>query len=270
MVPIGASERARDRLDADELLGELVFGKWKLTSVLGYGAKSAVYAAKHDNGSSLALKVGKIDFVGQSRFYRREASICNAIDLESVPRCLDDGTLNGGLPYMLMERVQGESLATRADLVGGVTLMEAIRNTSKLLVIVAAMHSAGYVHLNIEPTNILRTPDGEIRLVGFGSARSLASYDASGDRRVPIEADLAGVWRVMEHQVRGSRAGASRTEASDGDDALDLLKGLLWTSSENRTTFESATAMRVALIAAMSRVPEISLLRVRDLGSEEG
>jgi serine/threonine-protein kinase len=156
-------------------VGTTLRGKWILEELIGVGGMAAVYRARHRNGSRVALKILHAT-LGQSEEIRRrfvhEGYVANKIDHPAVVRVHDDDTDENGLPFFVMDLVEGETLADKVKdhYFGDEELLDVAEQVCEAL---AAAHGAGVVHRDLKPDNLLVDANGKIRVLDFGIARLL-------------------------------------------------------------------------------------------------
>jgi serine/threonine-protein kinase len=165
-----ASESAHDAR-----LGTLLRGKYRLDKLLGVGGMAAVYAATHRNGSRVAIKILHTwlsrDAVVRPRFVR-EGYVANAVNHHGVVRVVDDEIAEDGSAFLVMELLEGETVAQRAGRSGGrMAQAEVAAIATKALDVLAAAHAKGIVHRDIKPDNLFLTRDGQLKVLDFGVAR---------------------------------------------------------------------------------------------------
>jgi serine/threonine protein kinase len=154
-----------------ERLGETLLGKWHLDAVLGEGGMAAVYAATHRNGARGAVKMLRSSDPDVVSRFVREGYIANHVDHPAVVRALDDDVAEDGTPFLVMELLEGKSLAELAEARGGrLPLMQVLRVMREVLDALAAAHDHGVVHRDIKPENIFITVDGRVKVLDFGIA----------------------------------------------------------------------------------------------------
>jgi serine/threonine protein kinase len=142
---------------------------YEITRLLGQGGMGAVWEAKHLRlpGKRVVIKVllfGATDAVVLARF-RREAEIGSRLGHPNIVQVLDFNTLPDGTPYIVLELLQGESLASRL-LRGPLSLEEVKAVVTQVGSALAAAHREGIIHRDLKPDNVFLCPTdlgGEIR-----------------------------------------------------------------------------------------------------------
>ncbi len=138
----------------------------------------AVYLAEHPSiGRRVAIKVLRKELVGDSQHLTRfvnEARAANAIRHPNIVEILDAGTSETGVPYLVMELLEGESLSTRVNRrrIDLAEALEIVRQTASAL---HAAHRQGIVHRDLKPANLFLAVDGEgherVKVLDFGIAK---------------------------------------------------------------------------------------------------
>jgi serine/threonine protein kinase len=170
----------------DRLIGTSV-GPYRISAILGHGGMSTVYRGERETHyrQTVAIKV-----LHQAALHPRlrsrlhsERHILGTLDHACIARLIDSGELEDGLPYLVMEHVDGELLdaycdARRLSIQGRLALMiqvcEAVQYAHRNLI----------VHRDIKASNILVTGEGTPKLLDFGIAKLLAPEGLS--HTVPV------------------------------------------------------------------------------------
>ncbi len=151
-------------------------GGYRLRALIGRGGMGEVYDATDDDGQVVALKVMRGDRLGDPDALarlRQEAAALARVDSPYVARLYAAGGAEHELPFVAMERCDGdnlEALARPTRPLAGAELGRLADHASRAL---EAVHAAGLVHRDVSPGNLVRTTvDGEARwrLVDFGIA----------------------------------------------------------------------------------------------------
>jgi eukaryotic-like serine/threonine-protein kinase len=174
--------------------GTVVAGTYEIVRLLGQGGMGAVWEAKHLRlpDKRVVVKVllfGTTDAVTLARF-RREAEIASRLGHPNIVQVLDFNTLPDGAPFIVLELLQGESLAARLAH-GRPTFTETLAIVTQIGSALAAAHREGVVHRDLKPDNVFLCPtplDGEIRdvakILDFGisklrGAKTVLTQDAA-------------------------------------------------------------------------------------------
>lgn len=167
---------------AHTLSGEPILeGKYQLDCRLGQGGMGVVYKARHVFlKTQLAIKIILPDLVGNdpqlvTRF-RQEALAAAAIRHQNVVGVTDYGVINGSIPYLVMEYVEGESLH---DLLAREHVLAPARALELMSAIAAGVgeaHKQGIVHRDLKPLNIMICTDKpslsqSVKILDFGLAK---------------------------------------------------------------------------------------------------
>ena len=172
------------RIAAPELQPGDTLGPWRLTERLASGGMGVVYAAERDdNLYSRKVAVKLLRGLSDPRTAERlaeERRILAGLQHPNIARLYDGGTTAAGLPYLVMEFVDGEPLdawcqAHRPDLRQRLALFVRVCRA------VQAAHAHLVVHCDLKPSNILVRADGEPVLLDFGIAR-LVDEGGEGER----------------------------------------------------------------------------------------
>ncbi|MBA2339616.1 MAG: serine/threonine protein kinase, partial [Pyrinomonadaceae bacterium] len=158
------------------MLGERV-GTYEIVREIGQGGMGAVYLgerADHLFDKQVAIKIVKrgmdTDFV--LRRFARERQVLAALDHPNIAKLLDGGVTEVGLPYFVMEYVEGASINQYCD-AHKLTIAERLELFRHICSAVSYAHQNLIVHRDIKPSNILVTEDGTPKLLDFGIAKLL-------------------------------------------------------------------------------------------------
>ncbi|RMI17396.1 serine/threonine protein kinase [Pseudoroseomonas wenyumeiae] len=199
-------------------------GRYRPRSLLGRGGMGVVYRA-HDPviDRSVAIKLihpsllGGRDGDAALALFRDEARAAGRCQHPNIVG-LFDAALHEGQPFLVMEYVEGEDLATTLRQAGGrFAAAAAVAVTLQVLDALQAAHAQGIIHRDIKPSNILLGRDGRARVSDFGIAR-LVSAGATGA--------LAGTPSHMSpEQCRGEALDARSDLFSVGILLQEMLSG---------------------------------------------
>ncbi|MGI9086526.1 MAG: serine/threonine-protein kinase [Chthoniobacterales bacterium] len=156
-------------------------GAWQIIRELGRGGMGAVYLAERADGEfekRVAIKLLKrgTDTDEVLRRFRAERRILARLDHPNIARLLDAGTTDDGLPYFVMEYVEGEPITDYAR-ARQLSIPDRLALFLKVCGAVKAAHQNQIIHRDLKPTNILVRHDGEPKLLDFGIAKLLGPGD---------------------------------------------------------------------------------------------
>src|SRR5690348_15331322 len=140
----------------------MIGGRYRLLRLIGEGGMGAVYEAEHtDLGRRVALKIVRGgDDVGPEHYARleREARATATLGHPNIVSVIDFGVSETAGAFLVMELLQGESLAERIARKGRVPDNEVLNIGLQVLDGLAAAHAAGMVHRDLKPANIFLVP----------------------------------------------------------------------------------------------------------------
>src|SRR5262245_6510777 len=168
------TRRARARI------GAVLRGKWRIDRLLGVGGMAAVYAGTHRNGKRGAIKMLHLELStdGDARTrFLREGYLANRVAHPGAVSVLDDDTAEDGSAFLVMELLEGKSVAEIVEARQGRRLgvSETLRILDQLLDVLIAAHEKGIVHRDLKPENMFLTNDGQLKVLDFGIARVMAT-----------------------------------------------------------------------------------------------
>jgi eukaryotic-like serine/threonine-protein kinase len=227
---------------------QVIVNRYQLGRPLGAGGMARVVAA-HDLrlDRQVAIKlvpVAGIDRAGRERFVREARSSAGFSHPDAVA-VYDAGEADGYL-YLVMELVDGTSLAGRLADEGLLDVSEAVRITSHVLAALGAAHRAGIVHRDVKPGNVLLGRSGEVKLADFGIAKRL------GD----VAADLTGTGRFVgtpKYLAPEQVAGKLATPATD----LYAVGVVLFEMLAGRPPYDAGDPVATAIAHRDAPIPDL-------------
>jgi eukaryotic-like serine/threonine-protein kinase len=168
-------------------------GAYRITGMIGLGGMGAVYRAVRDDDQyqkQVAIKLVKWG-IGDKEVverFRHERQILADLEHPRIGRLLDGGTTGGGMPYFVMEYVEGLPI-TEYCRKRKLTVKERLRLFRFVCGAVAYAHQKLVVHRDLKPSNILVTPEGVPKLLDFG----IAKLAGEGTESAPSNRSVAGV-----------------------------------------------------------------------------
>ena len=215
--------------------GQIVDGKYHITKVIGQGGIGIVAAAEHLMlKHRVALKVLRPELctnaTHRSRFIR-EARAAVQLESEHVARVMDVGTMGSGMPFLVMEYLEGQSLSTLLAQRGPLPPVEAVRYIMEACDGIAEAHSLGIVHRDIKPANLFlalgRDGTWKVRVLDFGIAKAAASVVGSVGAITQSSGFLGSPRYMSPEQMQSSRDVDVRTDIwSLGVTLYELVAGV--------------------------------------------
>ncbi|HKS25796.1 MAG TPA: serine/threonine-protein kinase [Thermoanaerobaculia bacterium] len=165
------------------------FGAWKTSAILGRGGMGAVYEVWRDDGAfrqRAALKIlrTELDTDRSRRRFWRERQILAQLNHPNIARLLDGGASDDGMPYLVMEAVDGLPITEYCDR-HALTVTQRLQLFVTVCLAVQAAHALRIIHRDLKPSNILVSEDGTVKLLDFGIAglldRDATALEASSE-----------------------------------------------------------------------------------------
>lgn len=167
-----------------DLTGKRI-GSYQITATLGKGGMGSVYLAHRADEQyqkQVAIKLIKHAAATKELMqrFRIERQILARLEHPYIARLLDGGTTEAGLPYLVMEYVEGESIDDYCNL-RQLTINQRLSLFRKICSAVQYAHQKLIVHRDLKPSNILVTKDGNPKLLDFGIAKFLDKTESDFD-----------------------------------------------------------------------------------------
>jgi hypothetical protein len=207
------------RSDEIPQAGTVLDGRYRLVRRLGTGGMASVWEAQDERlGRPVAVKILSDTFANEEdyrRRFEREARVAAGLNHAGLVGIHDFGVeADAHRPYLVMELVRGATLSDRI-VDGTVGELDLVALTRALLDALAHIHSAGVVHRDLKPGNVLIGADGRIRLTDFGIAQP---KDATA---ITQTGQVIGTLDYMAPEVRRGETATPRSDLY----ALGVLLG---------------------------------------------
>ncbi|MBL8187883.1 MAG: serine/threonine protein kinase, partial [Acidobacteria bacterium] len=175
-APIKDVARSLPQPNPDNYVGRNI-GPYHVVKLLGQGGMGAVYLAERADAEfyrQVALKIVRrgMDSNFVLKRFRMERQILATLEHPNIAQLLDGGTTADGLPYFVMEYVQGQPLTEYCDS-SGISLTERLKLFLFVCAAVQHAHQKLIIHRDLKPSNILVTAEGIPKLLDFGIAKLL-------------------------------------------------------------------------------------------------
>ncbi|HEX5198328.1 serine/threonine-protein kinase [Paractinoplanes rhizophilus] len=241
-------------------IGRMIAGRYRLDKQLGRGGMSVVWRADDEVlGRQVAVKVLSAELAGKPSLrdrIRDEARTAAGLRHPGIVSVFDYGEFaedGRTLSYVVMELVDGCSLADRLAAGGALPWPEAVSVGARVAAALAAAHADGIVHRDVKPANVMVTSGG-VKLVDFGISAAVGDLDGPGGELLGTPAYLA----------------PERVEGSPVRPATDVyaLGLLLYVAIAGRMPWDASTATQ--MLKAHVYTDPAPLPKVPGLPSEVG
>ena len=267
----------------DELVGSVIGDKYAINGILGEGGMGVVYEAEHmAMGRIVAIKVLHPENAQKREAVSRlqhEAKVTGNLGHPNICEIYDMGRLEDGSPYVVMERLRGETLADRIKRDGKVEPGPVVEIAIQVLSALAAAHASGIIHRDLKPENVFlaEKPGGLVvtKLLDFGISKAMlaagdedrlgltqtgmvmgtpyymAPEQARGDRALDNRVDLWAVGVMMYEAMTGRRPFLAKNY-----NALLVKILTVWHRSLAEVDPTIPPALALAVDKALSKMPE--------------
>ncbi|MDP9002040.1 MAG: serine/threonine protein kinase, partial [Myxococcota bacterium] len=193
--------------------GDLVAGKYRIEGVIGIGGMGVVVAARHEQlDQRVAIKLVHGTALRNDEAvqrFLREARAAARLKSEHAARVLDVGTLESGVPYMVMEFLDGSDLGKVLEQRGPLPTEIAAEWVAQACEALAEAHAAGIVHRDLKPQNLFlaRTVGGtpRVKVLDFGVSKSIETMTSGPGALTRTRAMLGSPLYMAPEQMRSSR-----------------------------------------------------------------
>jgi len=210
----------------DEAVTSLLGGRYEVGPVIGRGGMAEVRRGRDTRlGRDVAVKLLRPDLARDPLFqgrFRREAQAAASLDAPNVVSVFDTGETADGVPWMVMEHVEGRTLRDVLNTEGRLLPRRALEVAVDVCSALEVAHRAGIVHRDIKPANVMLTSQGEVKVMDFGIARAAAGNEST---MTQTEAVVGTAAYLSPEQARGEHVDHRSDLYSTGCLLYELLTG---------------------------------------------
>jgi eukaryotic-like serine/threonine-protein kinase len=210
----------------DEAVTQLLGDRYEVGEVIGRGGMAEVRLGRDTRlGRDVAVKLLRPDLARDPAFqgrFRREAQAAASLDGPNVVSVFDTGETDDGVPWIVMEHVEGRTLRDVLSTEGRLLPRRALEVAVDVCSALEVAHRAGIVHRDIKPANVMLTPQGEVKVMDFGIARAAAGNEST---MTHTEAVIGTAAYLSPEQARGEHVDARSDLYSTGCLLYELLTG---------------------------------------------
>jgi serine/threonine protein kinase len=218
-------------------------GVYQIIEEIGRGGMGEVYRAARADGQftkEVAVKLvrGGLDTAFVLERFRNERQILATLDHPNIARLLDGGTTDDGIPYLVMELIEGTRIDSYCD-GHGLSITERLQLFRQVCAAVQYAHQRLVVHRDIKPSNLLVTKEGVPKLLDFGIAKILdAAVGSETTAARPMTPEYAS-----PEQIRGEPITTTSDVYSLGVVLYQLLTGYSPYQGDTRSPHALARAV---------------------------
>ncbi|MDH7576494.1 MAG: protein kinase [Bacillota bacterium] len=205
------------------MVGTILGKRYEILAKLGSGGMAHVYQARCTILNRIVtVKILRAELAEDKEFvnrFQREAQTVASLSHPNIVSIYDVGEENG-VPYLVMEYVEGSNLKEIVQREGSLSPAEVINIGTQVCAALTHAHERGIIHRDIKPHNILVTPTGRVKVTDFGLARVLSLPSATQSGSV-----MGSVHYFSPEQARGEEAGPKSDLYSLGIVLYELATG---------------------------------------------
>ena len=261
-----ADEDSASPLDASSLTGQQI-GNYRIVELIDHGGMGSVYLAERADESyeqRVALKVLRrgMNTPENIERFRRERQILAKLDHPNIAKLLDGGVTEAGLPYLVMEYVEGTPLHEYCN-EECLTVDQRLELFRTICRATQHAHANAIIHRDLKPSNILVRADGTVKILDFGIAKLLEPQDTGSTLyETRPGARLLTLGYAAPEQLEGPKVTTAVDTYTLGILLYELISGLHPFDLEGKGLSEIEQIIRTEL-------PQSPSAKFRDLDEEK-
>ena len=232
---------------SDPYLGKVLMGQFEITALAGRGAMGTVYRAEQTTmGRTVAVKILRSDLLSEPpvvKRFLREARASARLSHPNIVTVHLVGETDHGVPFIVMEYVDGGSLGALCEKEGVLSPRRAIHIARQIASALCEAHGHGIVHRDLKPENILlvdkRRAIDQVKVLDFGIAK-IGRTEGSDTSGITRDGTIFGT----PHYIAPEQAGGQEVDARADIYSLGVV---LFRMVTGRLPFEGTSGMQVLL-----------------------
>jgi eukaryotic-like serine/threonine-protein kinase len=245
-------------------IGDVLRDKYIVEEVLGEGGVGIVVAAHNlELDERVALKFLRNDVMHDQDIVARfahEAKAAVAIKSEHVARVFDVGSTPGGVPFVVMEYLEGHDLGTELAARGRLPVREAVEYAMQVCDALAAAHAKGIVHRDIKPDNLFLLDRGDtipiVKVLDFGISKAALTGSVFGSLLPTLKTS-----KVMGTPLYMSPEQIQSTDDVDAKSDIWSLGMVLYELLAGAPAFEAETLEELLALIQHAALPPLAARR---------
>jgi eukaryotic-like serine/threonine-protein kinase len=229
------------------MIGKLFDNRYEILEQADKGGTSFVYrAVDRKTKNIVAVKVLKQELSKKKDFIKRfenEVAAALSLDHSNIVHVIDAGHTDDRY-YLVMEFIEGKTLKQIINEEGALDLKRAVEISICVCNALNHAHSAGFVHRDIKPQNIMINKEGQVKITDFGIARNLFAIERVDKNNTKI---MGSVQYIPPEQAKGEKTDRRADIYSLGISLFEMITGTL--------PFEGDTSVEVALKHLKEPIP---------------
>jgi serine/threonine protein kinase/tetratricopeptide (TPR) repeat protein len=250
----------------DPLIGMVLPRRYRILSLLGRGSMSVVYKGSYEPLDQLvAVKMLKSHLVSdphQAKRFQQEIKTAGSLSHPNIVGILDFGVTDQGVPYLIMDYLEGKSIADLLDEQERISVNRVIRMFTQAADALGYAHREGVVHRDIKPSNMLVIDTDEetdvVKIVDFGIAKIQNSANSAMNK--PVAQELTATGEVLGTPLYMSPEQAQGREL-DGRSDIYSLGCVMYHALTGKPPFVGDTAIDTMRQQITATATPIELVR---------
>ena len=214
----------------DPLIGYLIAERYEPQRRIAIGGFGSIYRALDvEADRQVALKIMHRELAADAKLvarFRREGEVLTKLRDPHTVATYAMGTTSHGLPFLVMELLDGEPMLRLFQLHGRMPWRRMLTIARGICSALAEAHALGIIHRDLKPANIFVTTDEQVKVLDFGIARIMANSDAPDPQELTVMGTAVGTVEYMApEQLMGGKADARTDIYTVGVLAYEMITG---------------------------------------------